>query len=325
MYFHSLRITRGATMVACGPCHETVAFVNQDFNVLRSVTKEGVTCSYCHAIAGPGEPQGVPPYTLDVGPYHGTIRNPTYNNTHSSAYSAYIATSEYCGACHDYKNQNGVAISTTYAEWKKSKYAKQGVTCQTCHMPGGPGRNSYLGPARPRVANHAFDRAMIHKARPSSAPGLTLRAQRVKAGDSLRVFATVANKGWGHALPTGNDQKMVLIRLRVLSASGTIVWENDPFTEWNVSMFGVILADELGVWPAETWTAASVLVDRRIQAGASATSRYDVPIGDNKGPFTIEAQLTHRRARPSTIATYDLDEDVYGAERLLAETSLKVP
>jgi hypothetical protein len=90
-------------------------------------------------------------------------------------------------------------------------------------------------------------------------------------------------------------------------------------------MFGVILADELGVWPAETWTAASVLVDRRIQAGASATSRYDVPIGDNKGPFTIEAQLTHRRARPSTIATYDLDEDVYGAERLLAETSLKVP
>jgi hypothetical protein len=325
MYFQSLKVTRGGTMLACGPCHETVAFVNQDFNVLRSVTTEGVTCSYCHAVAGPGVPQGVPPYTLDVSNYYGTIRNPTYNNTHGSAYTQYLATSDYCGACHDYKNQNGVPISTTYAEWKKSKYAKQGVTCQSCHMPGGPGRNSYLGPARPRVANHAFDREMLLTARPGSSPGLTLRAQRVRTGDSLRVFATVANKGWGHSLPTGNDQKMALVRLRVLSGSGAVVWENDPFGEWNVSIFGVILADELGTWPAETWTAASVLSDRRIKAGGSAVCRYDVPIGDNKGPFTIEAQLTHRRARPTTLTAYDLDEEIYGAERVLAETTLKVP
>lgn len=325
MYFQSLRVTRGATMVACGPCHETVPFVNQDFNILRAVSTEGVACAYCHAVAEPGDPQGIPPYTLDMSKYHGTIRSPVPTNAHGSAYSAYIKSSEYCGACHDYKNQHGVPISTTYAEWKGSKYAKQGVTCQSCHMPGGPGRNSYLGPTRPRVADHSFDRELLLKTRPTSPPGFKLRAERVRSGDSLRVFATVSNTGWGHSLPTGNDQKIALIRIRVLSGTGSIVWENDPFTEWNTSIFGLILADELGSWPAETWTAESVLSDRRIKAGASALARYDVSVGDEKGPYRVDAQLLYRTARPNTLENYGLPEDVYGVERLLAESTLQVP
>jgi len=325
MYFQSLKVTRGATMLKCGPCHETVAFVNQDFNILRDVTTEGVACAYCHAVAGPGPATGIPPYELDVSKYYGSIRNPTFNNTHGSEYTTYLKTSEFCGACHDYKNQNGVQISTTYAEWKKSKFAKQGVTCQTCHMPGAPGRNSYLGPPRPRVANHSFSDSMLLVNRPGSNPTLTLRATKGKGGDSLHVVATVANNGWGHSLPTGNDQHLALIHIRVLSGSGAIVWENDPYTEWTVSVFGVILADELGNWPAETWTATSVLSDRRIKAGGSVASRYDVPLGDQKGPYKIEAQFTYRRSRPMTLATYDLDEDQYGGERTLAESSIQVP
>ena len=325
MYLHSMKMTRGATLLACGPCHETVPFVNQDFNGLRDVSTEGVTCAYCHAVEGPGEAGGVPPYTLDLTHYYGTIRSPVFTNTHGSAYSAYIKTSEYCGACHDYKNQNGVPISNTYAEWKRSKYAKQGITCQTCHMPGGPGRNSHLGPPRPRVADHSFNSALAEKAQPGKSVGFTLRAGKTRSGDSLRVFATVSNTGWGHSLPTGNDQKIVLIRIRVLTQAGSIVWENDPLTEWNTSIFGVILADELGGWPADTWTAASVLSDRRIKAGQSAIVRYDVPVGDQKGPFKVQAQLLYREARPGTVETYNLPEDVYGTERELGEASLQVP
>ena len=192
-------------------------------------------------------------------------------------------------------------------------------------MPGAPGRNSYLGPARARVANHAFSDSMMMANRPGSAPTIALRATKGKGGDSLHVFATVANNGWGHSLPTGNDQHMALIRIRVLSGAGSIVWENDPFTEWTVSIFGVILADELGNWPAETWTATSILSDRRIKAGGSVVSRYDVALGDEKGPYKVEAQLVYRRSRPMTIATYDLDEDLYGGERTLAESSIRVP
>jgi hypothetical protein len=325
MYLNSLKLTRGATMLKCGPCHETVPFVNQDFNALRTVSTEGVACAFCHAVEGPGNPDGIPPYTLDLSTYFGTIRMPTFTNSHKSGYSAYIKTSEYCGGCHEYKNQHGVRISDTYSEWKRSKYAKQGITCQSCHMPGGPGRNSYLGPARPRVADHSFTPDATEKARPGKAVGFTLRAEKIRSGDSLRVFAAVSNTGWGHSLPTGNDQKIVLIRIRVLTQAGSIVWENDPFTEWNTSIFGLILADELGVWPADTWNAYSILSNRRIKAGQSAIVRYDAPLGDQKGPYKIEAQLLYRGARPNTIETYNLPEDVYGAERVLAEASLKVP
>jgi len=325
MYFQSLKLTRGATMLKCGPCHETVPFVNQDFNNLRDVSSEGVTCAYCHAIEGPGPKEGIPPFTLDLAHYFGTIRMPTYTSSHQSGYSAYITTSEYCGGCHTYKNQHGVPIADTYGEWKRSKYAKQGITCQKCHMPGGPGRISYLGPARPRVADHSFNPDLVKSGAPGKAVGFTLRVEKVKSGDSLRVFALVQNLGWGHSLPTGNDQKIVLIRIRALTQSGGIVWENDPFTEWNTSIFGVILADELGLWPADTWTAAAVLSDRRIKAGQNAIVRYDVPLGDKKGPYKVEAQLLYREARPNTIETYQLPEDVYGVERELAEASLKVP
>lgn len=324
MYFNSLKQTRGATMVACGPCHETVSFVNQDFDGLREVSKEGVACVYCHAITGPGDPKGVPAYTLDLSAYHGTIRVPVTTESHKSAYSAYYTTSEYCGTCHAYSNQHGVKIADTYGEWKRSAYAKQKVTCQSCHMPGGPGRNSHLGPVRPRVADHSFDHEALAKSRPNAVK-LALTGARASRGDSVRVFATLTNAGWGHSLPTGNDQRLVLIRVRALDSDGKILWDNDPFSEWNVSIFGVILADELGNWPADTWNAVKMLNDRRIKAGGSARVRYDIPTAGAKWPLRVEAQALYRQAKPHTIAAYGLSEETYGAERMLAEASLKVP
>jgi hypothetical protein len=325
MYFHSLKVTRGGTLLNCGPCHETTMFVSQDFFSTRDVTSEGVTCVFCHMVSAPGPSTGIPPFELDLEHYYGSVRNSVPTTSHQSGYSTYLRTSEYCGACHSYANQNGVQISETFAEWKRSKYAKQGVTCQSCHMPGAPGRISYLGPARPRVPDHTFSAEVAEKARPGAAATVALRAARNSANDSLVVSAVVTNTGWGHSLPTGNDQNMAIVRLRVLTQSGAIVWENDPFAEWNNSVFGVILADELGNWPVETWVATKVLQNRRIKAGGSATARYRVPVGDQKGPYRVEAQLLFRRGRPNTLEAYGLSEETYGAERVLAEASIRVP
>lgn len=323
MYFYSLKQTRGATMVACGPCHETATFVNNDFQFVKDVSQEGVTCVYCHAISGPGEPSGIPPYTLDLSAYFGLIRTPVSNSSHQSAYSGFVASSEYCGSCHQYSNQHGVSISETYREWKNSRYAKQGVTCQSCHMPGRAGRNSNLGPMRPRVADHSFAVDALAAARPNAAT-LTLTGTR-RGADSLRVLAVVTNAGWGHSLPTGNDQNLALLRLRVTDSEGKVIWENDPFNEWNVSIFGVILADELGNWPADTWNATKIVSDRRIKAGGSARVSYAVPVSGAKGALTVEAHLLYRRSKPQTITAYGLDEQTYGAERTLAQATAKVP
>ena len=323
MYFFSLRETRGATMVKCGPCHETVPFLTNDFTRLRDVSSEGVTCVSCHTISEKGPADAIPPVTLDPAYYFGSIRQPVTVRDHQSAYSPLITKSDFCGVCHQYSNQNGVLISNTFGEWKRSKYAKLGVTCQSCHMPGAPGRNSPDGLVRPRVANHSFS-ISADNPKLKDAAKLTLQFGKRDA-DSLRVFAVVANVGAGHAIPTGNDQHLLLIRIRVTDSEGKIMWENDPFQDWEASIFGLVLANDLGVWPAETWMATKTLADRRIQAGSSARVRYDVPIHDAKGALSIEAQLLHRRARPETIQIYSLDESVYGVERTMAEATLKVP
>ncbi|HEY6572873.1 MAG TPA: multiheme c-type cytochrome, partial [Candidatus Eisenbacteria bacterium] len=183
MYFYSLKQTRGATMVACGPCHETASFVHLDFENLREVSSEGVACVFCHSIDGSAD-HGNPPVSLDVSAYSGTIRTPATTPSHKSKYAPYLGTSEFCGSCHKYSNQHGVEISDTYGEWKRSKYPKLKITCQTCHMPGGAGRNSAEGPMRARVANHAFDHEALSAARPNA---VTMRLRGERRGDSLRV------------------------------------------------------------------------------------------------------------------------------------------
>jgi len=323
MYFTSMKETRGATMVKCGACHEAESFVTNDFDKMREVNSEGVACVYCHSISGPGVATATPPVAIELGPYLGPIRQPTPTTDHKSKYSDFLTKAEFCGTCHQYQNQNGIQVSDTYGEWKRSKYAKTGVTCQQCHMPGQPGRVSSLGPTRPRVADHSFRGPDQDKALRDAAT-VTLRAGK-RDGNTLLVIATVTNVGAGHAIPTGNDQHLLLLRMRVTDSEGHVVWENDPFQDWNSAVFGLLMATELGAYPAETWTGSKVLSDRRIQAGQSSQSHFRIPLGEAKGTLHIEAHLLYRRARPETVILYSLPEDTYGAERRMAQATLEVP
>jgi hypothetical protein len=322
MYFASVRETRGGTMVKCGACHETESFVTNDFDKMRDVNSEGVACVFCHSISGPGLPTATPPVNLDISLYMGPIRQPVTVKDHKSKYSDFFTKSEFCGSCHQYQNQNGILVSDTFGEWKRSKYAKTGVACQQCHMPGGPGRVSSLGPSRPRVADHTFRGPDKDKALQDAAT-LTLRAGK-RDGDALHLTATVTNVGAGHAIPTGNDQHLILIRIRATDSEGHIVWENDPFQDWNNSVFGLLMATELGAYPAETWNGTKILSDRRIQAGASSQSQFRIPTADAKGALHIEALLLYLRARPETVHQYNLPEETYGTERRMAQATLDV-
>lgn len=107
---------------------------------------------------------------------------------------------EFCAPCHQFDatglSVNGKPLENTFAEWRESRYAREDVTCQTCHMPD---------------RTHAFkgihDPAMTRR-------GLQIRAWRVRGG--LRVLA--GNVGAGHALPTYVTPR-ILVRLE--GADGT--------------------------------------------------------------------------------------------------------
>src|SRR5207249_4863664 len=60
-------------------------------------------------------------------PHNGVTRTPAF------------LRSEFCQSCHQFTPEgfalNGKLLENTYAEWKASRFAREGVQCQDCHMP----------------------------------------------------------------------------------------------------------------------------------------------------------------------------------------------
>jgi hypothetical protein len=95
--------------------------------------------------------------------------------------STLIKKAEFCVTCHQVQVHPGIKLETVWEEYRASPAAKEGITCQNCHMSTSPGQNSgyATGPAaifnngktvrddRP-LTNHAF----IGPGYPISHPGL---------------------------------------------------------------------------------------------------------------------------------------------------------
>ncbi len=92
--------------------------------------------------------------------------------------------SEFCAPCHQFEEDgervNGKLLENTHREWAVSTYAREGRTCQHCHMP--EGQHTFSGIHAPE---------MVRK-------GLKVDAHRGAAG----VIVKTSNAGAGHALPT---------------------------------------------------------------------------------------------------------------------------
>src|SRR5437016_14227197 len=84
----------------------------------------------------------------------------------------------------------------TYADWKASRFAREGVQCQDCHMP--ERRHRWRG---------IHDADMVRS-------GLTITARpgaaRYRAGDVAVVTLRVTSTRIGHAFPTYVTPRVVL-------------------------------------------------------------------------------------------------------------------
>ena len=128
------------------------------------VSREGVTCITCHRAAGEygkvsGERTIVP----------GDIHQPVYNTARDSALPEVIAQkdfykvatgpkergnpihgrvikfeqigkSEFCVSCHQVAVNPGIKLEVVWEQYRDSPAAKQGITCQECHMGRVPGK-----------------------------------------------------------------------------------------------------------------------------------------------------------------------------------------
>jgi hypothetical protein len=136
--------TGGTIGTFCSRCHTPVGTALGENGSRRNVHRsrlslEGVSCVVCHRMKRSYyksnarsfiEPGGLMD-TCMYGPFDDSTEVP---GTHPAVGRPHYKESFFCGSCHDVTNPAGVRLEEAFSEWQNSPAAKQGITCQACHM-----------------------------------------------------------------------------------------------------------------------------------------------------------------------------------------------
>ncbi|RMG91184.1 MAG: hypothetical protein D6703_05785 [Zetaproteobacteria bacterium] len=159
---------------------ETSGAEDQEMRPLRHT---GVSCAACHVrkLQRFGPP---PRPSLSVGHHDGPAHD---GFTASKAFEK----SQFCAFCHQFPQSmavNGKPLENTLAEWKASRFAREGVTCQACHMPDR--RHEFKG---------IHDPDMVRK-------GLRIKTEKTVDGVGLKLTSA-----WiGHAFPSYVTPRVII-------------------------------------------------------------------------------------------------------------------
>ncbi len=214
--------TQGKNPEYCFYCHAPesklmdkghVATLSKAVLAGEPIPSEGVTCAACHMISD-----------LDPGAYLWTAAA-RYDVRAAPAYHARFKTSlttssALCTGCHDYDNLNlpkpdhaRTPCCTVYRGWEQTAAAKQGVTCQSCHM----GDYMDVGPkGRPSgiyglvgLSRYLDDRGAVSHVMPGSRSeamlkkAVVLQVVRARVSDGrLRAEVQIQNRA-AHNIPDG--------------------------------------------------------------------------------------------------------------------------
>ena len=169
---------------ANAPTSTMPAYVSADLH------RRGNTCASCHV----RRHQRFGPPTQ--------IRNPKLHGGFEAQQA--FRDSRFCSPCHQFppgaRSLEGKLIENTYEEWRNSPAARQGSTCQTCHMP--ERRHIWRGIHDPDTVRKGIRRE--------------LEVKRLADG-RLEVLASITAPGVGHYFPTYVVPK-VLVSLHLLAA-----------------------------------------------------------------------------------------------------------
>ncbi|MFW6060218.1 MAG: multiheme c-type cytochrome [Phycisphaeraceae bacterium] len=156
-----LQLTKGTNGDFCIRCHTPVG-MNLDEPVFMSnidrhpTSREGVTCIVCHRVNKPyGKISGR--LAIVTGDLTAPVYGPTGNDEeidrfvnegaataeqdgvgrkiHSESKRFFqLVTPAFCGTCHDVTLRNNFRLEEAFSEFKAAPAAKQGISCQDCHM-----------------------------------------------------------------------------------------------------------------------------------------------------------------------------------------------
>jgi len=205
--------------------------------------REGLPCAGCHVRNhqrfGPPRRDGSltnsgPAETL---PHAGVTRTPAF------------LSASFCRGCHQFGPEattlNGKPLENTYREWEVSRFAREGVQCQDCHMPD-----------RRHLWRGIHDPDMVRSGLAVEVAGPT--TTRVGVGDVVTMGLTVRSVRVGHAFPTYVTPKVVL-RAELVTATGDVI---------EGSRQERVIAREIAL------DLSKEISDTRLLPGQSATLRY---------------------------------------------------
>jgi len=245
-----------------------------------------------------------PSETYEGGPPGGKLRQVMFgplvdvpNPNMGGSVAPVFATATFCAGCHEATQgalvpgtslapafAAGLPVHTTFSEWLSTPYATGGMPCQRCHMPASDALDSStdLGTAETASITYGFPRPpeqlrrhIFQSPLVALSPG-SLRlvdtaltptvTAKVESG-ALDVAVSVANVGCGHAVPTGEPMRAVLLVVEARCNGEPLV------ATGGATIDDVGGAKAIGRGGVDATTNAQVL---SWSAGASAASPGDV-------------------------------------------------
>ncbi len=287
-YMEAYLNTAGEAKFNCLRCHAPITLINKDFDLKNEITKEGVSCDFCHSIKKVNINNKENPFELDIGEIKRGPLSDVDSPAHKTEPSPLFKSSELCAGCHEYTTDNGVPILGTYSEWKASPYAAEGTQCQDCHMPLIPGKV-----VKSRIKSSNQKQINLHAISASHSTEQLKKALKVeikstdKEEDIIEVVVGVTNVGSGHLVPTGVPSRKLILLVELRTP-------NEYFVQQRI--YQKIMLDESGnevKKECEVFLkAASVSFDNRLRPRETRIERFAFAMPKNR-KITITARVDY--------------------------------
>lgn len=284
-YMQALKLEGEDAKRLCLRCHAPLTQVNADYDLKLGVTREGVTCDFCHTVTAVHLDGRDIPYSTAPGLTKRSVLRNAESPAHEVAYSELHGTAEFCGGCHNYVTPGGVTLMSTYDEWRLGPYAQEGVQCQDCHMVLSPGRVARAGLKSSGTSFHLHD--LIHDAdQLRGALSVEIVSAR-RTARGLEVEVAVENVGSGHCVPTGLPTREVILTVQADSGRLHLVLDRRYR-----KLVGDAQGRELATDAEAFLFAATMLDDNRIKPRERRRERFVFALPPS-GKATVRARLSY--------------------------------
>lgn len=307
-FMQAIRDAGDSVRPKCLNCHAPMTMMNRDYSLDLEVSREGVSCDFCHTVTAVHLDGREIPYSSDVSEVKRGVIKEASSPAHKVAFSELHGTAEFCGGCHNYIAPSGSAILGTYDEWRKGPYSAEGIQCQDCHMALSSGRvvKEELKAGADQIHLHS----LIHD-RDQLRGALTLDITRVdRKVDRIVAQVVVKNVGSGHMVPTGIPSREVVL---------TVTAEGDGLTRSQQRRFRKVVADERGrplnLDHEILLRGAQILNDNRIAPREARVEQFTFPVR-RPSAIKIKASLSYQYS-PRITKTQTIKVDLCEVERVV--------